>query len=488
MAQALVSVIIPVYNMESFLSDTLDSVLASVYPCIEVIIMDDGSTDSSFAIAQQYACKDIRIKAYTQPNQGVSAARNHAINKATGTFILPVDADNLIEKDFIGQAVSILLTDKQVKAVVPRAAFFGARTGEWKLPPFSLSLLARKNIIDTCALYRKEDWERVGGYCEEIVAREDWEFWISVLKDGGKVIRTSEVMLHYRVRETSKRKTDRMLKHHVINVLNKRHPEFFERELNGKLHYWRSWSRIINRFYRLIHPRKVMIHQDYDYLTTAVKTLPVLFSTRQGQVIHEGRNELRQLKMHGCNVVVKSFAIPNLINRIVYGTFRSSKAQRSFENALKLLDKGIGTPFPIGYYTERNGLLFAHSYYVSMQSECLHTYADLFEGKAVAEESVLKAIARTTALLHEAGFLHKDYSRGNILFSVDKASDTVKVEIVDLNRIRFQSIDMECGCKNFERLPGPKEWFRIMAKEYASVRGFDAEECYRLIMKYNRGH
>ena len=78
-------------------------------------------------------------------------------------------------------------------------------------------------------MYRKSDWERIGGYCEEIIAREDWEFWISMLKDGGEVRKLPYIALHYRVREGSKRVTDRALKKHVIAVLNRRHPEFFHR-------------------------------------------------------------------------------------------------------------------------------------------------------------------------------------------------------------------------------------------------------------------
>lgn len=66
--------------------------------------------------------------------------------------------------------------------------------------------------MDTCAVYRKSEWERIGGYCAEIVAREDWEFWISMLKDGGKVVKLPEIGLFYRVREQSKRVTDRLLK------------------------------------------------------------------------------------------------------------------------------------------------------------------------------------------------------------------------------------------------------------------------------------
>lgn len=479
----LVSVVVPVYNMESFLPETLDSILASVYPNFEVVVVDDGSKDASYRIACSYAEKDKRVRAYTQPNGGACAARNHAVRLAKGEFILPVDADNLIEPGLITDSVKEILKDPSVKVVAPRADFFGERTGEWKLPPFSLHLLARKNIMDTCALYRKVEWERAGGYCESIIAREDWEFWIAVLKDGGKVVRLPEIGLHYRIRNVSKRVTDRLLKRHVVKTLNARHPEFFERELGGPLRYRRSWSVLLNCIYRLFHPRKVYVDAGFCTLTSYVKALPALFKYDSGTVIYKGRNELREMDWHGTKVVIKSFRVPNLINRIAYGVFRSSKAQRSFEYAEMLRREGIGSPAPVAYYTERNGLLFTRSYYVSLKSECPYSYVNLMRGDFPGQEEILRAIARTTAALHEKGYLHKDYSRGNILFRhTDKG---VEVEIIDLNRIRFRTVNMEEGCRNFERLPGTPEMFAILADEYAKARGFDANECLKLILKYN---
>ena len=435
MEYPLVSVVIPVYNMEPFLGETLDSVLASDYPSLEVVVLDDGSVDASYALARQYAEKDGRVHVYTQLNMGVSAARNRAISLAKGEFILP------------------------------------------------LKLLARKNIMDTCALYRKSDWERVGGYNEDIIAREDWEFWIALLKDGGKVIKLPDVSLYYRVRSNSKRMTDRSQKKHVINVLNQRHPDFFERELGGPLRYRRTWSQLINKAYRLFHPSVSLVGENYVDFSYWVKALPFCFGDSFGSLIYKGRNELREYNYKGKDLVIKSFAKPNLINRIVYGLFRSSKAQRSYEYADMLLKAGIGTPEPVGYCTERIGLLFTRSYYISLKSECPYVYYDLIKKHFDNQEQILRAIARTTATMHDHGYLHKDYSRGNILFR--ETGNEVKVEIIDLNRIRFMEIGMEMGCKNFERLPGTPEMFAILADEYAKARGFEADECLKLMLKYN---
>lgn len=235
--------------MEHYVGETLESILASDYPNLEVVAVDDGSTDRSLEVVQRFAERDERVRVFRKENSGVCDTRNFAISQAHGTYILPVDADNLVAADFITKAVAAISADEQVKMVYARAEFFGDRTGEWRLPPFSLRLLARKNMLDTFGLYRKTDWERVGGYCREIVAREDWDFWISVLKDGGKVVRLPETGLYYRVRRGSKRESDRALKHHVIDVLNSRHADFFRRELGGPLRYHRSWSRFINFFF-----------------------------------------------------------------------------------------------------------------------------------------------------------------------------------------------------------------------------------------------
>ena len=481
MAKPLVSVVIPVYNMEEFLEETLDSVLSSDYPNFEVIVMDDGSKDRSLEIAESYKSRYENVRVYTQANSGVATARNHAISKAGGVYILPVDADNRISKELIHSAVDILESDPEVKVVCPRAEFFGDRSGEWVLPPFSLSLLARKNMMDTCAVYRKSEWERIGGYCAEIVAREDWEFWISMLKDGGKVVKLPEIGLFYRVREQSKRVTDRLLKKHVIDVLNRRHPDFFERELGGPLRYQRSWSRLINRISRIIHPRRVFVGDDFQDLSSFVRVLPVHFENG-GTLIYEGRNKLKEFEIHGRKLIVKSYQLPHLINRVVYNSFRASKARRSYQYAQMLRKAGIGSPAPVGFYSTGTWLLFGRSYFVSLKSECPYTYRNLLEETFTGDkEKVLRAIARTTAALHENGFLHKDYSGGNILFrETDKG---IEVEIIDLNRMRFGKVDIETGCKNFERLPGTHEMFVILADEYAKVRRFDADRCLELIKK-----
>ena len=172
----LVSVIVPIYNAAAFIVETLDSILASSYRPIEVVMVDDGSSDDSLSIASTY-CKDHEeCYVYKQENAGVSAARNHAIRKARGVYILPVDADDKIGSTYIEHAVQILENDPNIRVVGCHARMFDGIDKEWKLPTFSHALLARKNMIPVSSMFRKKDWEACGGFCEEDIYREDWDF------------------------------------------------------------------------------------------------------------------------------------------------------------------------------------------------------------------------------------------------------------------------------------------------------------------------
>ena len=102
----LISVIVPVYNVEKYLRKCLDSICGQTYHHLEILCINDGSTDGSAAILEEYAAKDTRIKVFTQPNAGLSAARNTGLDHATGEWIAGVDSDDYLEPDAIEYALS----------------------------------------------------------------------------------------------------------------------------------------------------------------------------------------------------------------------------------------------------------------------------------------------------------------------------------------------------------------------------------------------
>ncbi|MEI8271292.1 MAG: glycosyltransferase family A protein [Paludibacter sp.] len=247
----LVSIIIPAYNCAEYIEETVASALASTYPHIEIIITNDGSIDSTAEVIEQIVSKHPEIKAFHQKNQGVSATRNYCISQSSGKYILPLDADDLISADYIEKAVGVLSKEENVKVVYGKAGFIGDRTGDWNLPEFNIHLLARKNLIYVSALFRKADFDKTAGFCTEMPSLEDWDIWISLLKNGAEVVCLSEKCFYYRVHKKSSRIATRNLKKKMIDILNSHHESFFYRELGGKLHYQRTWSKTLNWLNRL---------------------------------------------------------------------------------------------------------------------------------------------------------------------------------------------------------------------------------------------
>ena len=102
-----VSILIPAYNVEKYLSQCLDSVCNQTYRDIEIIVINDGSNDNTWTILSQYAKKDTRIKSFSRENKGVAITRNELLDRATGDFVLFVDSDDWIEPDMISTLVEV---------------------------------------------------------------------------------------------------------------------------------------------------------------------------------------------------------------------------------------------------------------------------------------------------------------------------------------------------------------------------------------------
>ena len=106
--ESLVSIIIPIYNVEPYLRCCIDSVISQTYENIEILLIDDGSTDKSGKIADDYAETDDRIHVFHTTNNGVSHARNIGLDKMTGKYCLLVDSDDALHKDAVAHSVKLL--------------------------------------------------------------------------------------------------------------------------------------------------------------------------------------------------------------------------------------------------------------------------------------------------------------------------------------------------------------------------------------------
>jgi glycosyltransferase involved in cell wall biosynthesis len=255
MTPGLISIIVPCYNQGIYLKETIQSALASSYRPLEILIINDGSTDNSLELAQELETQHPEVRVLDQANAGVTKARNAGIAAAQGEYILPLDGDDLISPAYIEQGLAILASRPEVKVVYCQAEKFSSSGRKpWKLKPFSLQQLAKDNMIFVSALFRKADALAVRGFSEDMkLGREDWEFWIKLLKNGGEVVQLPLVGFFYRLTPTSKRKKTggTAFKKARIAYLNAKHADFFERELNGPLRIQRTWSKPYNTLLKL---------------------------------------------------------------------------------------------------------------------------------------------------------------------------------------------------------------------------------------------
>ncbi|MBI6118549.1 glycosyltransferase [Salegentibacter maritimus] len=229
MSDIELSIITPCYNQAEYLEDSLGSILNQEYKKWECIIVDDGSTDNTRKVVKKWLIIDKRFKYIYQSNAGVCNARNKGIYAAKGKFILPLDADDKISKEYTYKAMQIFKGNPEQRLVYCLAEKFGISSGLWELPPFSLRGLAERNMIFNSAIFKKDDWRRVGGYDNKMVnGLEDWEFWISILKDGGKVEQLKHVGCYYRIKEISR--NSKLNKDNTIELyryLSYKHSKFF---------------------------------------------------------------------------------------------------------------------------------------------------------------------------------------------------------------------------------------------------------------------
>jgi glycosyltransferase involved in cell wall biosynthesis len=197
-----VSVVIPCYNAGDTLLETVESALASAYECLEVIVVDDGSTDDVTRVALDSLPEGVvRLE---QQNSGLPAARNAGVRRASGSLILPLDADDLIEPDYVPEAVAAMSADPTLGIVYCRATKFGEVEGDWALPDFDVDRILVENCIFSCAMFRRDDWVAVGGYDETMRrGREDHDFWLRIVSLGRGVRRLEGRYFHYRIRSSS---------------------------------------------------------------------------------------------------------------------------------------------------------------------------------------------------------------------------------------------------------------------------------------------
>lgn len=429
-----------------------DSLIAAAEWSDKVIVMDNGSEDGTWEIVQSIASQNPRIIAFMQYTGGfhigLRAKAFHAFRHeltCNDWWCVRLDADEFFTED----------------------------------PRTFLSQVPKKY---NCVKKISTDY---------ILTQED----VQNNTFTGDFTLDSSKITHYL---PEKRKERRFMRHKPWLIWSERwrYPHPIGRTAKKCIavdHYqYRSPQQMEKRFRTRQQAKKdgcgSFLHENgcnwTDYLWTnqqlesqskLINNLQELFS-QSDKVLYQKRNTIKVVEQ---DYVVKSFAIPSLFKRLIY-TILPSKARRSFIYAQRL---GEMTPKPITYVEIRKRGILHESYYISRLSPCTHVLKEAIKDVNFPQRDLIfKSFGRFTAQLHEKGMIHEDYSMGNILF--EPTEQGVQFQLVDLNRMRFgKRIDCYKGCKNFERIDTDQHALSTAARAYAKVRGFNEEECVRLVLR-----
>ncbi|MBR5130204.1 MAG: glycosyltransferase [Alphaproteobacteria bacterium] len=275
-----VSIIIPVYNVEKYLSRCLDSVLNQTFNEFEAICVNDGSTDSCGDILDEYAKKDNRIKIITQKNQGVSVARNTGIQSAIGDYVAFLDSDDELAPLFLEKMYNAII--KSNADVVWCDYFHGEKVPQWCMTkseveayfcPFDKFILqeADMEMVIWNKLWRRElvlSHPFVGG----LVHGEDVVFLHQMLYDTKKIAHVSQSLYFYRERENSivhSSFTKKVVDDNIF-VVKTLHNYFVDKLMKEKT-YNRLYSRLSKRLFKfcVLEPkRKDKANVDKWYIHT----------------------------------------------------------------------------------------------------------------------------------------------------------------------------------------------------------------------------
>jgi glycogen synthase len=206
----LVSIVVPYFELDAYIEDTLRSIAAQTYPNLEVLVVNDGSLRERDRVLEALS-ERYRFRLLTQHNQGLGAARNFGVAHARGRFVLPLDADDTLEPDFVERCVDALLADPDLAYVGTWSRFVDedgaaredgdpgyAPLGNWS------ALIAEQNVGGSAsAVIRRWLFDDGLRYSHELTSYEDWLFYLQLRQAGhlGDII--PRVLLHYRIRASS---------------------------------------------------------------------------------------------------------------------------------------------------------------------------------------------------------------------------------------------------------------------------------------------
>lgn len=326
----LISIIMPVYNAEKYLNRSIESVMNQTYKNIEIILVNDGSTDASLTICSNYQKADSRIKLINQKNSGVSAARNRGIDEATGTYIMFIDSDDYIEKNMIEDMVG-KITENDIDLVISGIKMNYIKYGQiikeenYKLKDniYTITEMLNAILVDIdlicicgpcCKLYKRNILKDNNiKFTNEFTMGEDTWYNLDYIDAcNGKVVTMSNIYYNY-MRENPSSLFTKYYEDY-IKITEKVYNKFLDllkKKADKQAIYRYEKTYIFNLIYANVI--------NFKYTTTHKKKIDDLDYSLNNNVV---KNDINNVKTNGLKERVFVFLIKHKCKYILYLYFK----------------------------------------------------------------------------------------------------------------------------------------------------------------------
>lgn len=275
---SLISIIISHYNLADYIGEAIESCFNQTYKNIEVIVIDDCSTDKA-ALKKIYELikKYPKVKLIKNTvNKGSAKTYNIGIEKAKGQYLCCLDADDKLEKTFIEKVLKCFLHDPKIGLATSWTRIFGDSNSIEKTPSFDVSALLIRNLFSSASMFTKKAWAEVGGFDPEMKTYRDWDFWISLVEKGYRWEVVEEPLICYRDRKNSASKLSIEKNMFFIKKTLQKHENL----------YGKYVKEVVVPLYKMV----IKLNLDVNSLNDSLDTLNNAVNTRGWKLLEKLRS------------------------------------------------------------------------------------------------------------------------------------------------------------------------------------------------------
>lgn len=271
-----ITVIIPCFNDGSYIDDAINSILNQTYQNYEIVVVNDGSTDTA-TIKKLRNMKYPRTTVLHKKNGGVSTARNFGVKHSQTEYLLFLDADDVIENTFLEKGVEILDKNPKIGVVSCYTRYFyemdfDKTINYYKPKGGGVENFLLENNACSNSLIRFQCWSDVGGYDENLLSHEDWDFWIRITKNGWLVYTIPEVLANYRVTKKSKYDKHKHKKPELIKRIIENNKDVYKKYV---VHCLYEKEKQVQDYKKRIDIIRQNFRKSYNYIIGFYITYPI---------------------------------------------------------------------------------------------------------------------------------------------------------------------------------------------------------------------